>query len=57
MIYEEDPDGDGSAGDVWIPNEEVKKEFENIIRKAKHKELVGLIKRSDKLLEDTILGY
>ena len=56
LTYEADPDGDGSAGDVWIPNEEVKKEFENIIRKAKHKGLVNLIKRSDKLLEDTIAG-
>ncbi len=61
LTYEEiadSYDGDGSkvAGIVKIPNEEVRTEFEIILRKAKHKALVSLIRRSDKLLQDTIAG-
>lgn len=39
-----------------IPNEEVRTEFEKILRKATHKDLVKLIRKSDKLIEDTLSG-
>ena len=44
------------VGYARIPNEEVRLEFEQILRKAKHKRLIELIKTSDKLLEDTLAG-
>ena len=61
LTYEEVSDSYGEedglmAGLVRIPNEEVRKEFENILRKAKHTKLVDLVKKSDQLLEDTIAG-
>lgn len=50
-------DGSGAMGHyVHIPNEEVRTEFRNILRKTKHKELINLVKRSDKLLEETLEG-
>ena len=43
-------------GLVRIPNEEVRSEFDQILRKAKHKSLIELVKRSDQLLKDTLEG-
>ncbi len=39
-----------------ISNEEVRSEFEKILRKAKHKELIKLVQKSDRLLQDTLAG-
>jgi hypothetical protein len=39
-----------------IPNEEVRLEFEDILRKAKHKRLVELVRKSDQLLKDVLAG-
>ncbi|MBO4395164.1 MAG: AAA family ATPase [Eubacterium sp.] len=58
LTYEEVPDSydddDTVAGLVSIPNEEVRTEFEKMLRRSKHKSLIALVKRSDKLLADTI---
>lgn len=60
LTYEEVPnsyDGDdGVAGLVRIPNEEVRSEFERILRRASHKDLVDLVRRSDRLLKKTLAG-
>ncbi len=62
LTYEEVDDSYGDEGDglltglARIPNEEVRSEFEKILRKAKHKSLIQLVKRSDQLLKDTIAG-
>ena len=62
LTYEEDRDaygedgGDIPAGFARIPNREVRLEFENILRKAKHKELIQLVRDSDQLLKDTLEG-
>ena len=59
LTYEEEPesyDDDAVAGLVRIPNEEVRSEFDKILRKAKHKSLIELVKRSDRLLKDTLEG-
>ena len=59
LTYEEEPDSyddDSVVGLVKIPNEEVRSEFDKILRKAKHKSLVGLVKKSDQLLQDTLDG-
>ncbi len=60
LTYEEIPDSyddDGAlAGVARIPNEEVRSEFRNILRKAKHPELIRMIKDSDQLLKDTLAG-
>ena len=57
LTYEEEPDNDDTvAGLVRIPNEEVRSEFEKILRKAKHKSLIELVRKSDQLLRDTLEG-
>jgi len=61
LTYEEvsdsyDEDDEQLTGLARIPNEEVRSEFEKILRKAKHKNLIRLVKRSDQLLKDTIAG-
>ena len=63
LTYEEVTDsyGDGDDADTLtgltrIPNEEVRSEFDKILRKAKHKSLVELVRKSDRLLQDTIGG-
>ena len=61
LTYEEvhdsyDESDDVLTGFAWIPNEEVRMEFGKILRKAKHKTLAGLIRKSDKLLENTLAG-
>lgn len=60
LTYEEEPesydDGDETIGLVRIPNEEVKSEFDKILRKAKHKSLIELVRKSDQLLKDTLKG-
>ena len=59
LTYEEEPDSyddDTVVGLVRIPNEEVRSEFDKILRKAKHKSLIELVKKSDQLLKDTLEG-
>ena len=60
LTYEEEPEsydgGDETIGLVRIPNEEVKSEFDKILRKAKHKSLIELVRKSDQLLKDTLEG-
>ena len=61
LTYEEvhdsyDESDDVLTGFAWIPNEEVRMEFGKILRKAKHKTLAELIRKSDKLLENTLAG-
>lgn len=61
LTYEEVPDSyeDGNeviAGLCSIPNEEVRTEFDSILRRAKHPEIVALVQRSDELLENTLAG-
>ena len=41
---------------VYIPNEEVRLEFKNILKLAKHEVLVDLLSHSKKLLQDTVNG-
>ena len=59
LTYEEEPDSyddDSVVGLVRIPNEEVRTEFDKILRKSKHKSLIELVKKSDQLLKDTLEG-
>ena len=62
LTYEEvtdsydDDEEDVLTGLAWIPNEEVRSEFDKTLRKAKHKSLVELVRKSDQLLRDTIAG-
>lgn len=61
LTYEEvddsvNTDDDTVVGLARIPNEEVRTEFENILRKSKHKKMVQLIRQSDELLENTLAG-
>jgi hypothetical protein len=63
LTYEEVPDSYGAdendgemTGLARIPNEEVREEFENILRSAKHGTLIELVERSDRLLADTLAG-
>lgn len=44
------------VGLAKIPNEEVRLEFEKLLRKSEHKELIALVQRSDQLLNDTLAG-
>jgi len=50
--YEDD--ADNLVGIAKIPNDEVRTEFDSILRKAKHQNLVKLVKKSDQLLKDTL---
>lgn len=52
LTYEEED----ATGSVGIPNEEVRIEFDKILRRAKHKTLIELVRKSDKLLQDTLAG-
>ena len=59
LTYEEEPDSyddDTVVGLVKIPNEEVKSEFDKILRKSNHKSLIELVRKSDQLLKDTLDG-
>ena len=59
LTYEEEPDSyddDSEVGLVRIPNEEVRSEFDKILRKAEHKSLIELVRKSDQLLKDTLEG-
>ena len=59
LTYEEKPDSyddETVAGLVRIPNEEVRSEFDKILRRSKHKSLIELVKKSDQLLKDTLEG-
>lgn len=62
LNYEEEVPNDDEdyeaeiQGFVKIPNQEVRIEFNKILRKATHKDLIALLKRSDQLLQDTLAG-
>ena len=61
LTYEEvsdsySEDDDETAGIAMIPNEEAKSEFQKFLRKAKHKKLIDLVRKSDQLLKDTLEG-
>lgn len=47
---------DGSIHVAWIPNAEIRDEFDRILRRARNSHLVELVRKSDQLLEDTIAG-
>ena len=49
-------DNNRPTGYARIPNEEIKIEFEKILRRAEHKSLIELIRKSDQLLKDTLNG-
>ena len=53
LSYEEE---EGGSGYVRIPNEEIRGEFQNMLRRGKHPELVKVVKTSDQLLKDTMEG-
>ena len=48
---------DRSTNSVRIPNDEVRGEFKNLIRKYNNNQLAGLVEKSKKLLEDTLAGH
>lgn len=52
LTYEEE-DGE-EEGIASIPNEEVRSEFDKILRRANHKTLMELVRKSDQLLQDTL---
>lgn len=52
LTYEEEE----AAGIASIPNEEVRMEFDKILRRAKHQGLIELVRKSDQLLKDTLDG-
>lgn len=62
LTYEEISDSYDESDDmaitglVHIPNEEVRMEFKKILRKSNHKNLIRLIQKSDRLLQDTLAG-
>lgn len=62
LTYEEVSDFYGEEQDeeltgfARIPNEEIRTEFRQILRKAKHRCLLTLVKKSDQLLRDTLSG-
>ena len=63
LAYEEEPDAYGetaAAGSMTglarIPNDEVRIEFQQILRKTKHRNLIQLVQQSDQLLQDTLAG-
>ena len=60
LTYEEVDDSydddEQLTGLVRIPNEEVRCEFNKILRRARHASLIELVRRSDQLLCDTIAG-
>ena len=47
---------DSSAGTAYIPNEELKNEFETLLRHPRHPKLQKLVTASEKLLQDTLDG-
>ena len=53
LSYSEDDQGTGTAR---IPNEEIRMEFNKILRRGSHEQLVRLIRKSDELLEKTLEG-
>lgn len=62
LTYEEVSDSYSAEQDeeltglARIPNEEIRTEFRQILRKAKHRSLFALVQKSDQLLADTIAG-
>lgn len=55
LAYTEEEKGDGT-GTARIPNKEVLMEFNKILRKGKHNELLRLIRTSDQLFTHTLQG-
>lgn len=62
LTYEEvtdsydDDEEDVLTGLAWIPNEEVRSEFDNTLRKAKHKSLNELVRKYN-ICEDYLPGH
>ncbi|MBR2185923.1 MAG: AAA family ATPase [Lachnospiraceae bacterium] len=61
LTYEETSDAltgsdDNYTGRVRIPNEEIRSEFDKVLRRSDHEKLISLVRESDRLLEDTIAG-
>lgn len=54
--YEDTEEGELLTGIARIPNEEVRFEFNKILRKGQHKKLMQLVRMSDELLKDTMEG-
>ena len=52
----EEEESGGSIRLVKIPNEEVRQEFRDMLRRARHRKLVSLVQESDQLLRDTVKG-
>ena len=53
LTYLKDEEGTGWA---HIPNEEIRREFNRILRRSRHRELIRLVRESDELLKKTIAG-
>ena len=47
---------DGNINAAWIPNAEIRDEFDRIPRRTRHSHLIKLVRKSDQLLEDTVAG-
>ncbi|MEZ3436559.1 MAG: ATP-binding protein [Lachnospiraceae bacterium] len=53
LTFKEEENGTGIA---FIPNNEIRGEFSKILRRGRHTSLLRLIRKSDKLLSDTLKG-
>lgn len=47
---------DSEDGEVWIPNKEIRDEFENAVRGSGWKEVMEILNASERLLLDTLSG-
>lgn len=52
LTWQEEED----SGFARIPNEEIRMEFNGMLRKGKHPELIRLVRMSDQLLEKPLAG-
>jgi hypothetical protein len=48
---------DAEREEVYIPNEEVRREFIRAVKAGKHKEVAGLIQNSDRLLDAMVAHW
>ena len=56
QVFGEMHEAEEPVGIVRIPNEEIRNEFHNILRKGQNSTLVKLMRTSDQLLKDTLAG-
>ena len=56
QVFGEMHEAEEPVGIVRIPNEEIRNEFHNILRKGQNSTLVKLMRTSDQLLKDTLEG-